>query len=151
MVSSTTMYDGTEGWAWVEKLERTCTDATTTTTTTTTTINNNTASSGSSSGSHSIHNNKYNSIYYPDVILPTFIHYCQNFDVNMYNFHKLDVPKNIFQCQNNTILNDPVPESIIYYGDLNKIVTNVTKEVRYIYIYIYALVYDWLYLLYVYA
>ena len=139
MISHPEILDG-EGWSWIDKIENTCSEAT---------ISSPTTDNTAAIDSNSIHYSTYNSVYFPGVVLPTFIHYCQDYIADAYAFHKRDVPTNILHCNNSSsgnnnngnkrnnnndnilLLSDP--DSLIYSGDLNKL-TNVTVEVRHMYL-----------------
>ncbi len=39
-----------------------------------------------------------NGIYYPELPLPTFLHYCQFYRVGEFGFQKRRIPKSMFEC-----------------------------------------------------
>ena len=140
MVSHPEILDG-EGWTWVDKIEHTCSEATITTSTTTSSSTTSTTTDNTAITSSTALDN---SMYFPGVILPTFIHYCQDYIADAYAFHKRDVPTNMLHCNTttNTSNNDKGnngnilllrdPDSLIYSGDLNKL--NLTGEVSHMYL-----------------
>lgn len=48
-----------------------------------------------------------NGIYYPDLPMPTMVHFCQGYRAGPIGFAKRQVPKNIFSCEQNLLLQTP--------------------------------------------
>lgn len=45
--------------------------------------------------------------YYPGQALPTVVHYCQSFRAGEFGFFKRRVPKDIFSCESDLLLEPP--------------------------------------------
>jgi hypothetical protein len=56
-----------------------------------------------------------NGVYYPDKILPTFLHYCQFFRVGELGFQKRRIRKSIFDCDKPILQEPPMNLSSLRY------------------------------------
>jgi hypothetical protein len=73
---------GGEGWPWVDQLADVCVPP-----------------------EEDIEKNQVT--YYPGLPIPTVVHFCQSFRAGEFGFFKRRVPKNIFSCEHDLLLEPP--------------------------------------------
>jgi hypothetical protein len=54
-------------------------------------------------------------IYYPDKLLPTFLHYCQFFRSGEIGFQKRRIPKSLFNCESPLLMELPIDQGKVNY------------------------------------